>query len=109
MPYNEGLAQRIREVLSEESACVEKKMFGGIAWMLQGNMSCGVVGDDLMIRLGAQRHEEALARDHVRPMDFSGQPMKGFVYVGPAGVGSDNDLRDWIQQGIDYARSLPAK
>jgi TfoX/Sxy family transcriptional regulator of competence genes len=109
MAYDEGLAQRIREVLDERPGLVEKKMFGGIAFMLQGNMACGVVGDELMVRVGPEQHQETLARPYTRPFDFTGRPMQGWVVVTPDGVESDESLRDWVQQGVEFALSLPAK
>jgi hypothetical protein len=84
-------------------------MFGGIAFMLNGNMCCGVVKDDLMVRLAPDRSEEALQLPHARPMDFTGRPMKGFVFVEPAGVATDEALREWVKRGVEFASTLPAK
>ena len=109
MAYDEGLAQRIREVLEENSGLVEKKMFGGIAFMLQGNMSCGVIGEELIVRVGPERFEAAIGKSHTRAFDFSGRPMKGWIVVESEGYESDRDLENWIGQGVDYALSLPAK
>jgi hypothetical protein len=109
MAYDVGLAQRIRELLSEQPELVEKKMFGGIAFMLHGNMACGVLGDDLMVRVGPDRHQPALDRPHTRPFDFTGKPMSGWVVVAASGVESDEDLESWVQQGVEFALSLPAK
>jgi TfoX/Sxy family transcriptional regulator of competence genes len=107
--YDEKLAERIRAVLADEPAVSERKMFGGIAFMLNGNMVCGVVRDELMVRVGAPGYEEALARPHARPMDFTGRPMKGMVFVAKAGFTADDDLRSWIDLGLGYASSLPTK
>ena len=111
MAYDEGLAQRIREVLDELSlpALVEKRMFGGIAFMLQGNLACGVLKDEMIVRVGPERYEEAVTRPHTRPFDFTGRPMKGWVMVAADGYESDDDLEGWVQQGVDFALSLPAK
>lgn len=109
MAYDEGLAQRIRETFEGQPGVVEKKMFGGIAFMVQGNMSVGVVGEELMVRVGPEGHEEALSQPHTRPMDFTGRPMKGFIYVEPEGIESDGDLQAWIDQGARHARTLPPK
>ena len=109
MPYDEHLAQRVRALLAHHPALVEKKMFGGIAFMLNGNMFCGVVKDDLMVRVGAERFEEALSKPHSRPMDFTGRPLRGFVYVDPAGHGSDVALTEWVRRGLDFAASLLPK
>jgi hypothetical protein len=109
MAYDEGVAQRIREALAERPDIVEKKMFGGIAFMLAGNMCCGVVGDTLMARVGPARYAEALARPHTREMDFTGRSLKGFVYVAPEGFEADEDLRSWVRLCEEFAGSLPAK
>ena len=77
--------------------------------MVGGNMCCGIVRDELMVRLGPDRHEDALAQPHARPMDFVGKPMKGMVYVAVAGFKSDSDLAGWVERGVSYAGSLPAK
>ena len=109
MPYDEGLAQRLRERLAEHAAVVEKKMFGGLAFMLRGNMCCGVSGDDLMLRVAPEAYQEALSRPHSRPMDFTGKPLKGFVFVDPAGFEEDDDLAAWVALSTRFALSLPAK
>ena len=109
MAYNEELALRIRVARGCRDGVVERKMFGGIAFMLSGNMCCGVTGDDLMVRVGPDGLNGALAQPHSRPMDFTGRPMKGFVYVGAAGTEEDDSLRQWVQRGVAFAGSLPAK
>lgn len=108
--YDEGLMQRIREFLADRHLSpVEKKMFGGVAFMLQGNFVCGLNKDNLVVRVGPERYAEALAHPHAREMDFTGRPMKGWVYVSSAGYEADEDLAQWVQQGIDFALSLPSK
>ena len=109
MAYNEGLAERIRAAVAGRQGLTEKRMFGGIAFMLNGNMFCGVVGDDLMVRVGPEYHERALAQPYARPMDFTGRAMRGMVYVGPGGSSTDKALRSWVDQGIRFAASLPTK
>ena len=109
MAYDEGLAQRIREALASTGGVAEKKMFGGLAFMVQGNMSVGVSGEDLMVRVGPDAYAEALARPHAREMDFTGKPLRGFVYVDPEGFESDVDLEGWVERGVSFAQSLPAK
>ena len=110
MAHDEGLAQRIRELLVDHDAVlVEKKMFGGLSFMLQGNFACGLTKNDLVIRVGPERYEEALAHPYAREMDFTGRPMKGWVYINPAGYEADEDLATWVQQGVDLALSLPPK
>lgn len=109
MAYDEGLAQRLRELFAGRPDIVEKKMFGGLAFMLAGNMCCGVLGETLMARIGPAQHDNALARPHTREMDFSGRSMKGFVYVDPAGFESDADLAAWVDLCAVFVGSLPAK
>lgn len=109
MVYDPGLSQRIREIMQEQPELREAEMFGGICFMLQGNMACGVIGDELMVRVGKQRHELAHVQPNTRPFDFTGKPMRGWVVVTPEGIEEDQQLRDWLQLGIDYALSLPPK
>ena len=109
MAYDETLAQCIRELLADKHSVVEKKMFGGIAYMLDGNMFCGIVKDQLMVRVGPERYDDALARPHAAPMDFTGRPMRGMVYVEREGCRSDEALQWWVEQGLGFAASLPAK
>ncbi len=109
MAYDEGLAQRIREALGEPPGLVEKKMFGGVGFMVQGNMACGVNKDDLIVRVGAEQYEEALTKPHTRPFDMTGRSMKGWVMVSSEGYESDDALKDWVQRGVEFALSLPAK
>lgn len=109
MAYDEGVAERLRDALAAESGLSEKKMFGGVAFLLDGNMCCGVNGENLMLRLGAEAAADALERPHARPMDFTGRPMKGFVFVDPPGYESDADLEAWVARAIGFARTLPAK
>jgi TfoX/Sxy family transcriptional regulator of competence genes len=109
MPYDEGLAERIRESLEGQPSISEKKMFGGLAFLLCGNMCVGVVNDELMVRVGPDAYNEALAQPHARRMDFTGRPMKGFVFVACEGFESDEDLESWIQRGVEFAISLPGK
>jgi TfoX/Sxy family transcriptional regulator of competence genes len=109
MAYNEELADRIRNALAGHRRVTEQRMFGGIAFLLRGRMCCGVLNDDLMLRVGPERHAAALVRPHVRPMDFTGRPISGFVYVAAGGVKSAAALNRWLQEAADYALSLPAK
>jgi TfoX/Sxy family transcriptional regulator of competence genes len=108
MAYDEGLAERIRDALGDEREVVEKKMFGGLCFMVAGKMSVGIVKDDLMVRVGPERNDLALSQPHARPMDFSGRPMKGFLYVAPEGVESDERLACWVAQGVAFAHSASA-
>ena len=109
MPYDEMLVERVRGVLKGKRNVMERKMFGGLTFMLQGNMCCGVAGDRLMVRVGAEKYDEALAQKHAQLMAFTGRPMKGFVYVDLEGVKKDKDLKGWVQRGVDFALSLPEK
>ena len=109
MAYDEGLAERIRGVLDEQAGVSEKRMFGGVAFLVRGHMSVGIVQDKLMIRVGPDSYDRVLRERHARKMDFTGRPMKGFVYVVPSGYESDADLQRWINLGVSYVASLPAK
>lgn len=109
MAFDEGLAQRIRELIEEQPGFSEKKMFGGVGFMLRGNMACGVNKDDLIVRVGPDRYDEALAQPNSGPFDFTGRPMRGWVTVAPGGYESDHDLASWVQQGVEFASSLPPK
>ena len=109
MAYDEGLAERIRDLTEDRSAPSERKMFGGLCFMLGGNMACGIVGNELMVRVGPTAWSEALAQPHAREMDFTGRSMKGMVYVGEAGLSEDEDLAAWLDRGTSYAASLPPK
>lgn len=109
MSYDEGLAQRLREALQPHRGISEKKMFGGIAFMSRGYMFVGIIGDVLMARIGPEYYEQALSRPHVRVMDFTGKPMKGYVFVDPPGFESDVALADWVEQCHRFVQSLPPK
>lgn len=109
MAYDEGLAERIRLVLDGRPKITEKKMFGGVAFLLEGKMFVGIVKDDLMVRVGPERHGEALEDPHARPMDFTGRPMAGYVFVAPAGVDDDDALARWVELGAGFVATLPAK
>lgn len=110
MAYDEDVAYRVRAALADAGVDpVERQMFGGLAFMVGGHMTVGVIGDDLMVRVGADGHEDALAQPHAREMDFTGKPMTGMVYVAPAGIADDEDLRSWVRRGLDFTGSLPPK
>ena len=109
MSYDKGLAQRVREIVEEEPGYDEKKMFGGICFLINGNMACGILHDDIIIRVGADNYEESLRLPHTRIFDITGKPMRGWVLVSSEGHESDEDLTEWVQKGIKYARSLPPK
>ncbi len=108
MPFDEGLAERIREILGDQP-CDEKKMFGGLCFMVRGHMCVGINRDHLMVRVSPEGHAGALAQPHARPMDFTGRPLKGFVFVSEAGYAEDEDLAAWVERGSRFVRSLPPK
>jgi TfoX N-terminal domain len=109
MAYDETLAQRIRAALPAVSGLTEKKMFGGIAFLVDGNMACGVSKDNLMVRISPDATDAALAQPNVRVFDMTGRPMRGWIIVEPAGIQADEDLNRWIAQGVAFAQSLPPK
>jgi hypothetical protein len=108
MAYDEVLAARVRAEIGFHPALTEQQMFGGLAFMLAGNMACGIVGDELMVRTGPGCYQEALVRPHARPMEFTGRPMTGMVFVGAEGL-DDAALAGWVEMGVSFAASLPAK
>jgi hypothetical protein len=109
MAYDEDLAERVLGALGGQPGLVQKKMFGGLAFMLRGNLACGVLGNDLMVRVPKDEYETALAKPHVREMDFTGRPMRGWVVVGPAATNGDETLHEWVTTGAAYALTLPPK
>ncbi len=109
MAYDQALADRIRAVLAMRDGLTERKMFGGIAWMVSGNMACGVLGDELIVRLDGDESARALAEPGVREFDFTGRPMKSIVCVAPEQIAGDEALAGWVDAGADFAASLPAK
>ena len=109
MAYDRNLADRVLERLLGQPGLEQKRMFGGVSFMVQGNFACGVVKDDLCVRVGKDRYEEALASADARPMDFTGKPMAGWVFVGPRGSADDVRLQEWVERGLSNALSLPAK
>jgi TfoX/Sxy family transcriptional regulator of competence genes len=110
MAYDEALADRVRQSLAEAgTVATEKKMFGGLCVLVGGNMACGIVGEELMVRVGKEAYADALSQPHARKMDFTGRALKGMVYVAPEGLDSDDDLASWVGRGVGYAASLPPK
>ena len=109
MPFDEGLAQRIREQLQDRADVEEKKMFGGLCFMVSNHMCCGIVKDTLMARVGPDNYEECLKMKHASEMDFTGKAMKGMVYVAPEGIESDDNLAKWIDICLSFVDTLPPK
>jgi len=107
--YDAALALRVRRILKGTPGTSEQAMFGGMCYLVRGHMCCGIVGDTLMVRVGPDAYEEALAKPHVREMDFTGRPLRGMVYVGPAGIADATALRRWVRRGLAFAGSLPRK
>lgn len=108
MAYDEQLAARVRTLLANRTDVSERKMFGGLTFMVGGNMCCGVNGNELIVRLDPEHEDEALARPHARPMDFTGRPMRGFITIRPDGL-KGRRLNRWVQEAVARAESLPAK
>ena len=109
MPYDEALAAKVRDCLDGQPELVERRMFGGLCFTVRGNMCCGILGDDLMVRVGKESYVGALAQTGARPVEVSGRPMTGMVLVGPPGQAALMGVEGWVQQGLDYALSLPPK
>jgi TfoX/Sxy family transcriptional regulator of competence genes len=109
MPYDEILATRIRQMLKKLDGYEEKTMFGGVGFLLDGNMACGVHQDNLIVRVGIERYSQAMQRPYTRPFDITGKAMKGWLMVAPPGYQSEQDLEAWVKLGVDFARTLPPK
>jgi len=109
MAYDEYLAERLDRFLKRRQGVTTKKMFGGLCYMLNGNMACGIVGEALMLRLGEEGAKAALVEEHTRPMDFTGKPIKSMVYVDPDGIESEVALKAWVERAVDFAHTLPPK
>ncbi len=109
MGYDERMVERARRILSGRRDVVEKRMVGGRSFMVNGSMCCGVTGTALMVRVGPEAYERALALPHVRPMAFAGRPLVGFVCIDPGGYRTDTALAAWVQRGIHFVSTLPAK
>lgn len=109
MAFDPGLAQRVREVLGDRPGITERKMFGGLAFLVHGKMFVGIRNSSLMARVGPERHADALAMSNVRAMDFTGRPMKGYVYIDPPAIADERDLQAWVVWCAEYVASLPEK
>jgi TfoX/Sxy family transcriptional regulator of competence genes len=109
MAFSEALAERIRQRLARKKGVEEKKMFGGIGFLLNGNMLVGVWKDSLIVRLGPEEGDEALKEPHVKEFDITGRAMKGWVLVVPEGVEANDELSGWVQRAVKFVGKLPAK
>jgi hypothetical protein len=109
MAYSEGLVKRIRSLLKNKPGFSEKKMFGGVCFLLHGNMALGVLNDDLIVRVGVEKYKDLLKMPNTREFDITGRPMKGWVMVSGKGHKRDQDLSAWVERGATFAVTLPAK
>jgi len=109
MGFDEGLAERVRDALGQDPEVSERRMFGGLVFMLAGNMACGVIHDDLLVRVGRDAWDACLELPYAAPLDMGQRTMRGFVVVDAAGLAEDDALEAWIGRGIAHAASLPAK
>jgi len=109
LAYDEGLAQRIRELFHDRREVDERKMFGGLCFMVSNHMCCGIVGERLMARVGPKKYEECLGMAHAHEMDFTGRAMKGLIYVTPEGIESEAELDQWLTLCLEFVDSLPPK
>jgi TfoX/Sxy family transcriptional regulator of competence genes len=109
MAYDQHLAMQVRAAFSDEESYTEREMFGGIGFMISGNMACGVLGDDLIVRVGPQSYETELRHSGVKEFDMTGRPMRGWVLVTPTALETEASLRSWVQKGLEFSRTLPKK
>lgn len=109
MAYDELLGGRVRRALTGTAGLTEKMMFGGLSFLINGHMCAGIVGSTLMVRIGPEGYAGALTQPHVRPMDFSGRPMTGMIFVDPPALATDGSLGAWVRRGAEFAASLPPK
>lgn len=109
MSFDEGLADRVRRALGKRRGLAEKKMFGGLAFLLRGNLCVGVLKEELIVRVPPDETDDVLAEPHTRPFDFTGKPMRGWIVVGPAGCADDDALAGWVARAVEFASDLPAK
>lgn len=109
MAYDQNLANRVKAILKGRRSVTEQKMFGGLCFMVNGNMACGVEKNKLVVRVGPDDYEKLLKQKNVREMDFTGKPLKGFIYIQSKGLRRADYLKKWVDRGIQFAKSLPKK
>jgi TfoX/Sxy family transcriptional regulator of competence genes len=109
LSHDPEAARRVRQLLSGRDDVVEKRMVGGLSFLVNGNMCCEITGTALMVRVGANGREQVLREPHVRPMQFAGRDLPGFICVEPAGFAADDALARWVQRGLDFVSRLPVK
>jgi TfoX/Sxy family transcriptional regulator of competence genes len=107
--YDESVANRVRQAVAQHAGLSERKMFGGLCLMVNGNMFAGIIGEEMMLRVGPRRFEELLAKPGARPMDFTGRPMNGYLYVSSPAFARDEDLSTWLEDALSFVEGLPAK
>lgn len=109
MAYDQALAERVQKTIAGQTGWIEKEMFGGIGFMLHGNMACGVINDGLIVRVGPDKYESSLNEPNTRAFDMTGRPMRGWVVIDPPGLILESDLNTWVQRGINFTKTLPPK
>ncbi len=109
MAYNHELGERVRRLLAGQPSVTNKRMFGGLTFMVAGHMCCGVLNDDLVVRVGPERYRSALAHPAARAMDFTSKPLRGMVYIGPDGYVSEQGLKAWVDEALDFVLNLPPR
>ena len=109
MPYDDGLAHRLRETLGDRPGLTERELFGGLGFMVNGHMACGVLDDAMVCRVGPDAYDEALAEPHARPFDFTGRAMRGWVFVDHPGLAADEALEAWVERALGFVGTLPPK
>jgi hypothetical protein len=107
--YDKGLAERIRDHIADDLLMSERKMFGGLCFMSGGNMCFGVIGSDLLVRVGPESYAASLVQPYVREMDLTGRPLRGMVLVDSEGLSEDDSLQEWLDRGLDFTDTLPPK
>ena len=109
MAYDLKLAQRVRKLLGSAKGLSERQQFGGVAFLLRGNVACGIIGNELLVRVGQERHDEAIGSKDARPFSLTGRPSKGWILVRQSGLKSPASLRKWVEMGLDFAKTLQPK
>ena len=109
MSYDQELSGRVRKIIHEEKGFSERQMFGGVGFMLHGNMCCGVNQTNLIVRVGLEAYDASLSENNVKVFDMTGRPMRGWVVVEPRGITDESNLQAWVGRGVSFARSLPPK
>jgi len=109
MAYDLKLAQRVRKLIVSSKSLSEREQFGGVAFLLRGNVACGIIGNELLVRVGPERHDEAMKSKHAQPFSLTGRPSKGWILVSQSGLKSPASLKKWVEMGRDFANTLPPK